>query len=390
MKRSAADAFGAAGAAPAPATFAPTGAAMMDPKAYFAQWQKAAATGAQVPFAAAMGATPVAAPAPVAAAASPEEKTEIHKQVEAASAVRCAAIVKEKGQNFTPVVAIEALCTMATKSSFKLREDLLKQPPVRNLCKRVQEILKKPQGVDLLTISRAAEALTKFPDEASPEKAAGLGSIAKSLSSLTSSEWSADTAARILWSLAKCGKGEAIQQNKHIVSHVVKELVRDKGRRVNELSHEGLMRMLWAIAKARMHNRQGDMQTVHTEENDSIIFQYASKRVIDEVEEIPVSLLAELVYTHHEIGIRDEKLFRAMCPQIVEKQKELREDQMAKCIKAYTRFMIPLKEKAQGFRTMAVVQKGDFIRPSDKPKTMGKKTYEKPQALYPSTQLHAK
>jgi len=386
MKRTAADAFGSAGAVATAGAqgFTPTGAALLDPKAYFAQWQQAA-TSAQVP-------APAAAAANAATPASPQaEKTEIHQQVMTVSAVRCAAIVKEKGQNFTPIVAIEALSTMATKSSFKLREDLFKQPHVRKLCQRVQEVLKKPPpGLDMETISRGAESLAKFPDEARGDPHSTLGAAAVNLSTLNTSSWSADSASRILWSLAKCGKGEAIQKQKHIVSHVVKELIRDKGRRVNELSHEGLVHMLFAVSRARIHNRAGDLQSVHTEEGDQTLFAFASARVIKEVEQIDVALLAELVWVHHEIGIKDVKLFKAMCPQIVSKAPDLREDQMAKCIKAYTRFMIPLKEEAQGFRTMAVVQKGDFIRPSDKPKPMGKKTFEKPQALFPKPQLFAK
>jgi len=382
MKRTAADAFGAAGAAPA--VFQPEGAAMFDPKAYFAQWQKAA-TAAAVP-------TPAAAAADAATPGSQlGEKTEIQQQVMTVSAVRCAAIVKEKGQNFTPIVAIEALCTMGTKSSFKLREDLFKQPHVRKLCTRVQEIIKKPPpGLDMEFISRGAEALAKFPDEARGDPNLTLGAAAVNLSTLNTSSWSADSASRILWSLAKCGKGEAIQKQKHVVSHVVKELIRDKGRRVNELSHEGLVHLLFAISRARIHNRVGDHQSIHTEEGDSTLFSYASARVIKEVEQIDVALLAELVWVHNDIGIKDVKLFKAMCPQIVRKTADLRPDQMAKCIKAYTRFMIPLKEEAQGFRTMAVVQKGDFIRPSDKPKPMGKKSFEKPQALFPKPQLFAK
>eukprot|EP00930_Biecheleria_cincta_P092714 TRINITY_DN8272_c0_g2_i1.p1 TRINITY_DN8272_c0_g2~~TRINITY_DN8272_c0_g2_i1.p1 ORF type:complete len:388 (+),score=84.53 TRINITY_DN8272_c0_g2_i1:30-1166(+) len=371
MKRTAGEAFGAAGG-----VFQPTGAAMFDPKAYFAQWQQAASSGSTAAPSSAQSAQ--SSKKASVASQPPVEKTEIQTQVEAASAVRCAAIVKEKGQNFTPVVSIEALCTMATKSSFKLREDLLKQPHVRSLCKRVQDILQRPpQGLDLESISRAAEALSKFPEEARPDGAKAFSKPAVSLATLGGNGWSADTAARILWSLAKCDQGEAIQSQKHIVSHVVSELIRDKGRRVAELTHEGLVHLLWALAKARVHKRAGDLQTVHTEPNDSILLEHASKRVRQEVEQIEVRLLGDLVCTYHQLGIRDEKLFKAMCPQIVAKQSELTPEHMGKCIKAYTFFMIPLKEEAQGFRTMAVVQTGDFIRPSDKPKTMGKKTYEK-------------
>ncbi|CAE7241736.1 unnamed protein product [Symbiodinium pilosum] len=348
---------------------------MLDPKAYFAQWQAA---------------TQAAAAAPQPSSDDAEHDAVIH-QVASLSAVRCAAHVKEKGQNFTSLVAIEALCTMATKSSYKLREDLFKQPHVKALCKRIQELLHQPPpALDLRDLSRAAEALAKFPEEARGNAAMSMGAIANSMSQLNTSAWSADTASKLLWSMARCGNGEEIQKNKQVVTHVVKELVRDKGRRIQELSYDGLAHLLWAVSRARIHKRGVDRQTVHMQDSDSFLFQLASRRIVDEIERIPVTLLADVVHIHNEIGIKNERLFRAICPKIVSKQKELRDDQMSKCIKAYTRFMIPLKEEAQGFRTMAVVQKGDFLRPSDKPKPQGKKTFDKPQALYPATQLHAK
>merc|ERR1711971_90730 len=97
-----------------------------------------------------------------------------------------------------------------------------------------------------------------------------------------------------------------------------------------------------------------------------------------EVDTIDVACLAEIVHTHHEIGLMNEELFKAICPRIIAKKGDLREDVMAKVINAYTRFMVPLTDKPQGFRTMAVVQKGDFVRPSDKPKK--KKTiYDHPE-----------
>eukprot|EP00933_Yihiella_yeosuensis_P043521 TRINITY_DN3834_c2_g1_i1.p1 TRINITY_DN3834_c2_g1~~TRINITY_DN3834_c2_g1_i1.p1 ORF type:complete len:381 (-),score=94.63 TRINITY_DN3834_c2_g1_i1:152-1294(-) len=379
MKRTAQEAFGGAGAAAAPqAAFAPSGTAMFDPKAYFNQFCQASATAQ-------------AAAKPAAAAAAAEEKTDLHKQVESLSCVRCAALVKEKGQNFTPIVAIEALCTMATKSSFKLREELIRQPHVLKLCKRVQDILAKPSGLDINTLARAAEALTSFPEEARGNAGATIGSAAGLLGTLQGGNWTADSAAKILHSLARGDmKGDTIMKYKEVVSSVVKELVRDQGRRVNDLSYQWLSNLLWAISKARQHKRQGDLQTVRMEDNDNTLFEYASKRIIEEIEQIDASLLAEFAITHHEIGIRDEPLFNAMCPKIVAKTSTIKPERMAKCIKAYCRFMIPLKEEAQGFRTMAVVQKGDFIRPSEKPRNRGPKTYEKPQALYNNTQVHSR
>lgn len=388
MKRSASEAF--APQVPASGVFQPGASAMMDPKAYFAAFQQASLSGQAL----APPGTPAAMLAPQAAAASTapapaEEKSEVHQQVEAASAVRCASIVKDKGANFTTVVAIEALSTMATKSSYKLREELLKQAHVKKLCERVAKVLAAPpSGLSLETLSRAAWSLVRFPAEVLGAPATTLGPAARLLgAACASGGWPADTASRLLWCLAKA---EIILQHKQIVSQVVREFTRDLGRRVPELSQEGLVNMLSAIAKARQHTKTGDLGTVRLEANDELFFSYASKRIIAESETMDVRLVADVAHIHAQAGLRDEKLFKAICPRVMAKQKELDEKAMGRCIKAYARFMIPLREEAQGFRTMAVVAKGDFIRPSDKPKKDGKKKYDHPVALYAQTQLHTR
>jgi len=381
MKRTAAEAFAPA----AGGVFKPDAAAMFDPKAYFAQWQQAAFSGqamaAPGPQGSAMATAGAMAPAP-------GEKSELVQQLEAASAVRCAAIVKEKGQNFTLPVAIEALSTMATKSSFKLREELLKQKHVRGLCDRVQKAVQAPPpGLTLELLARASWCLMRFPDEVLVDSKVTFAAVARMLASAAPTEWHSDVASKILWVLAKA---DIIGQYKHIASQVVKELIRDMGRRVAEPSHEALIDLLWSVARARRHIRAGDHQTVHVEANDEQLFDYAAKRIANEIEQIDVRLLAEVAHTHAEIGIKDAKLFQALCPKIMAKQKDLNEATMARVIKAYARFMLPLKEEAQGFRTMAVVSKGDFIRPSEKPKREGKKTYDHPVALFDKTQVHAR
>ncbi|CAE8737543.1 unnamed protein product, partial [Polarella glacialis] len=164
------------------------------------------------------------------------------------------------------------------------------------------------------------------------------------------------------------------------------ELVREGGRRIPELSDECLTNLMFAVARSRRHT-YNKLQMNRREICDESFFEYASKRIIASVDTFDVRLLAEIVNTHNEIGLKDEPLFKAICPRIVKESKDLSPEVMSKCIKAYCKFMIPLKEDAQGFRTMAIVQKGDFIRPSDKPKKMGKKTYDKPVALYPKPQL---
>jgi hypothetical protein len=383
MKRSAAEAFGAA--VPAAGVFQPSMGAMLDPKAYFAQFQQAALNG----FPLAPPGTPttaIASPA-VAAATQGGEKSELEQQIEEASAVRCAAIVKEKGANFTTTVAILALTTMATKSSWHHREELLKQRHVRTLCDRVRSVLASPPpGLPLDVLAQAAWSLTRFPVDVLGTASATLAPIARLLGSST---WHANVAAKIIFSLAKA---EVITSHKQVLSKVVQELIRDAGRRVAELDHEGLINLMSAIALARIYKteRRGENESVRCEPNDEIYFSYASKRIIAEMERIDARLLAEVPHVHNQTGIRDEKLFKALCPKIMAKQKDIEDKAMAKCIKAYTRFMIPLREEAQGFRTKAVVAKGDFIRPSDKPVKMGPKTYDKPQALYPTPSLYPK
>lgn len=371
MKRTAAEAF----AAPAGAVFQPSANAMLDPKAYFAQFQQAAVTGH------AMAPPGTVVPAAAAASTAPapsEAKSEVQQQVEAASAVKCASIVKDKGANFTTIVAVEALSTMATKSSYKLREELLRQPHVKKLCERVRNLLAKPPaGLSLELLSRAAWCLARFPDEVLGTPAATLGPLARLLAS--SSGWHGDTASQILWCLTKA---EIIIQHKPLVTQVVKELAgRDKGRRVAELSQEALVNMLSSITKARVYiPMKGQQQTVRLEANDELYFSLASKRIIAETDGMDVRLVGDVAHVHAE----------AICPRIMEKQKDLDEKAMGRCIKAYARFMIPLREEAQGFRTMAVVAKGDFIRPSEKPKKVGPKTYDKPVALYGKTQVHSR
>jgi hypothetical protein len=363
---------------------------LLDPKAYFAQWQQAALTGqaALLPKgapAAAVPAAPATSPSPKAAAPR-EEKSEMERQVEEVSAVRCAAIVKEKGDKFTTGVAIAALRTMATKSSFKLREELVKQTHVRKLCTRIaQLLLAPPMGLPFVSLASAAWSIARFPDDVRGDNKATFDATTRKLASMKGSAWDVETVSKLLWSLAKA---QIIHLHKPLVSQIVKELVADEGRRAKELTHEGLMNLLWSVARARRHIQQGDHQTVHVEPNDEFLFRLAAARVTKELDTIDAKYLAELAHIHAEIGIRNEGLFKKICPRIIANQKDLREDEMGKAIKAYCRFMIPLREEAQGFRTMAIVAKGDFQRPSDKPEKKGKKVFDHPQALFPSTQLH--
>lgn len=71
-----------------------------------------------------------------------------------------------------------------------------------------------PENVDMFDIGRAAEALAKFPDDARGDAAVSVGAVANSLSRLASTDWTADVAAKLLWSLARYGKGEEIQKHK--------------------------------------------------------------------------------------------------------------------------------------------------------------------------------
>lgn len=397
MKRTAAEAFGSNPAAPpiasSPAAFQPSGAALVDPKAYFLQWQQAGAMQATYPSAMSVPSAPsqgAAAPAGPAAAAPPATPGEVLlEQLGKLSAVKCAALVKEKLQNLTTLAQIEALHTMASKSSFKLREELVKQPHVRKLAEKVKELARRPPpGFALPLLVKAAWSLTRFPDDVRGDAPQLLGPAAKALAATSPDSWDTESAAKILWCL---GRTDAIYPYKDLVSKVVAELIKDKGRRVAKMSHEGLVNLLFAVARARQHKHKGDHPTVHLQSNDEVLFDLVHKKVREDIDTINVQHLGDLIHTHADVGLRKEGFFKLVAPRIIKDQSSFREDVMAKIIKAYARFMIPLKEEAQGFRTMAVVAKGDFMRPSDKPKrTGGKKTFDKPQALFPKTQVHSR
>lgn len=302
--------------------------------------------------------------------------------------MRCASIVKEKGQTFTTAAQIEALHTMATKSSFKHREELAKHPHVRKLANRVLDLARRPpQGLALPMLSKAVWSLTRFPDEVRGEASQLIGPAARALAAQPPLGWDIDSAVKILWCL---GRTEAIYPHKQLVSKVVQEIVKDKGALAAKLSHEAMVHLLFAVARARQHNHKGDHRTVHLEANDEVLFDLVNNKIKTDIDTIDIKLLGDLIHAHSDVGLRREAFFKAACPRIIKDMKDLGEKETAKIIKAYSRFMIPLKEEVQGFRTMAVVAKGDFMRPSDKPKKMGKKVFDKPQALFPKTQVHAR
>jgi hypothetical protein len=399
MKRSAADAFGgsaatASTAAPT-AAFQPAGAAMFDPKAYFAQMMShaqmapPASAGAATPAGAATSKPDGANVEAWRAGKIPFEKLDLQVQVVEASAVRLAQVLKEKGNNFTTALAIDALGTMATKSSYKLREELYKQPHVKRLCQRIQDLIKKPpMGLSLEDLVRATWSLAQFPEEAAGDKKQTFMAVARTVGNTPPSAYNVNDAAKVLVVLAK---QDVIIDHKPLVSKFVAELVRDQGRRVAQLTHENLVQILHAVAQVRRHLKEGDLQTVHVEPNDEELFKYVAARVSKELEQIQVRLIAELIHTHNECGIRNEDLFLLCASKIIANQKELNEKAMGKVIKAYTRYMIPLREEQQGFRTMAIVAKGDFIRPSEKPKRGSRKNaFDKPIALYEKTQVHSR
>lgn len=370
--------------------FQPSNAALIDPKAYFAQLMQGGA-GMAPP-----GSVPSAASTSkkLAVATPVEEKFQDNKemmvQLQEASAVKVAAIVKDKGAHFTTTVALEALNTLANKSSWHLRMELVKQAPVRKLLERVKDLIKAPPAsLTMDVLMKAAINVMGFGDEVRGDCSVFIGPTARKIGATRNDDLKLEPCAKVLHALAKA---DAINtpENKKLVSKIVGEIVKDKGLRMKELSHKTLVEFLWTVARANRHIKEGDHPTIHSEANDELFFDLAAKRFIKEVDTVDVWELANLAHTHAEIGIRNEELFKAICPRIVAKKKDLKEEMMAKVIKAYCRFMIPLREEQQGFRTMAVVAKGDFIRPSEKPKRQGKRVFEQPLPLYPATQVHSR
>lgn len=298
---------------------------------------------------------------PKAAGAAPKDSGTLKLLQEAKQGRDVVAVLKDKVENVGGAILIEGLFQIARKAGFKQRQELTGTATVKRMAERIKHVLKQQpttpaaaaggQGLGNTVLAKAVLALAKL--ELGEKNSFGFA--AKSAQLTPVARWSARSMAHMVWGLAR-----ADVIDKQLVTQVVAEL----STRVRELDADSMAEVLSGIAKARVY-KEGVTETIRRETSDEKLFHSCAQHAIQKVDQFVPRQLAELVHCYVQIGQREDEMFKVFAPRILDKQKELTDVEMAKCIKAYSRFGIPLRQTK--VKAKAIVCKGDFIRPSDKP-----------------------
>jgi len=127
------------------------------------------------------------------------------------------------------------------------------------------------------------------------------------------------------------------------------------------LSYSDMAEITWAVQKGATTVGGSVTRTTH----EDALFESIAKRLIDDIDKISPVFLVDIIHNFASLGLKNERLLSAICPKLL--AANLHEALMAKCIKAYTRFSVPFRDSSQGYRQTAIVLKGDYQRPSDRP-----------------------
>eukprot|EP00746_Dinoflagellata_sp_MGD_P008088 gnl/MRDRNA2_/MRDRNA2_116128_c0_seq1.p1 gnl/MRDRNA2_/MRDRNA2_116128_c0~~gnl/MRDRNA2_/MRDRNA2_116128_c0_seq1.p1 ORF type:complete len:438 (-),score=98.99 gnl/MRDRNA2_/MRDRNA2_116128_c0_seq1:73-1386(-) len=156
---------------------------------------------------------------------------------------------------------------------------------------------------------------------------------------------------------------------------------KDEGKAAKAMTPQALVDLSARISYSRLHRYgENSPRTVRHAPEDPETFEWIAHQVISSVSSFSGPQLCAVATNFARIGIANKALFEAMAPRILARQKQIGERIMGNAIKAYRKFAFPLAPEKQGWRTIAKVCKGDFQRPSDKPKA-AKQTFDKPVPL---------
>lgn len=293
-------------------------------------------------------------------------------------------LIKGKAKDLNNLMAIEVLYQFAAhpRTTLRFRQEIIKHDEIKRLADRVKGLLKAQSIQTFETLGKATFGLARmgFVDRDSPQTDKSSFDAAciwaQRIPDSGYMNLPSNSIGRFMWAISRAGM-EKDPAKKTMLARMVREVC--TADRVRQLEIPVLIQLLTAVARFRTYKGER-LETIHVEASDEELFKNVAIRVIANLDSTLLDGKAYVNLSHAfaEIGIRNEELFNAICPKILEKQEELRADDMAKVVKAFARFAIPLREKAQGFRHVAVVSKGDFVRPSEKPKGRKKFTYEKP------------
>lgn len=311
-------------------------------------------------------------------------KNEILTKIEeATTAMNVYKAIQGQCASLNNSTAVEALFKIANVGTMKFRQELVKQQEIVRLGDRIKGLLKSNACQPFELMSKAVYAVSKmgFLGPNDKQVLEVPTAWAMKIPEAQYVNLPSNGIGRFFWGLARA---EVVNDanKKDFLKKMVKEA--SDPVRVRQLDLSVLSELLHAVAQFRTL-KHGKQDTIHVEASDERLFAEVAKRVIANVDSMTPNQLVNICHNFAEIGIRNEELFNIVCPALLKRKDEIRAEEMARVVQAYARFQIPLREQAQGFRNVAIVAKGDFLRPSEKPKGRKKFTYERPDVDWAST-----
>jgi hypothetical protein len=128
------------------------------------------------------------------------------------------------------------------------------------------------------------------------------------------------------------------------------------------------------------------IKIAHHEEHEKMIYEAVRDRleaqatISSNVDAGYLKILIDCVCIFALFGFKDEKLFATLTPIFLKNRARIGEKEFNDVMQAYIKFNLPFREGAVGMRQVAIVAKGDFMRPSDKPRR-AKFKYDRPEPL---------
>lgn len=258
---------------------------------------------------------------------------------------------------------VAALFKIASTATMKAREACLSDKTVVSIASKLRLSLRNAKLASVNLPAKAASeglyALAKM-DMLHKDREAVAGAAA-ACERADIKLWDSKSMTKLVYGMARSGFAAHF---KPLITSVVREIE----PRTRELEMDSLLECMWGITKGTVHTlteTKGVM--IRTETAEENLFRAVAERAILHATSLEPRQMSDIVHNFAQIGMKHERLFKCLGDRILKKQDKMTDEQMLKAVKAYQRFGIPLRDAPQGFKDTAIVAKGDFLRPSDKP-----------------------
>mmetsp|Transcript_92582 Transcript_92582/g.247588 ORF Transcript_92582/g.247588 Transcript_92582/m.247588 type:complete len:371 (-) Transcript_92582:283-1395(-) len=316
------------------------------------------------------------APKAKAKAAPKAATTDLVTKVEGlTSAFDVVKLVQDRVEQLTATHQAVVLFQIAQLAGNKARAEVRANKSMLRLADRMKQTLRTAKTSSVLLPARVAikglYALAKL-DMVGGERAACEG-CAAACQRTPLCEVDSRSLTMFIFAMAKSGMS---REHKQLLGQFVAELK----PRTREVEFDNLLEAMWGVCTSMTQPAEGQRSMVRTESCEEALFNAVAERAVLHAASLEPRQLSDIVHNFAQIGLRHTQLFNVLSERILKNQHKLTADQMLKAVKAYQRFGIALREAPQGFTDTAIIAKGDFIRPSDKPPAK-KFRYERPPPL---------